>query len=94
MNQSNTAEDIFNKLNPVKWKYNDKLDLGDKTHFGFIAQELQELGDDFSFVDDTGEYLKVNYNEFIGIMVSVMKQQQLDINKLKSDIKLLGDNNG
>lgn len=88
---SNEALEIFNKLRPVKWQYNKIKNLGDKIHFGFIAQELQELGKDYAFVDDSGEYLKVNYTEFIGILTSVVKQQQQEINILKEEISKIQD---
>lgn len=85
------VQDIFNKLKPVRWRYNDKKDLGDKIHFGFIAQDLLELGDEYGFVDKSGEYLKVNYFEFIGILTSVVQAQQEEINILKDEVKKLKD---
>jgi len=85
-----TSKQIINDLKPCSWIYKSETGLGDKTHFGFIAQDLlNSFGDECDFVDQTNEYMKVNYLEFIGVLTSVVKQQQDDIAKLQEQIKEL-----
>lgn len=97
---SNTAKrskhllpkDILKELNACSWKYNNEMGLGDKIHYGFIAQDLlKSFGSEYAFVDETQEFLKVNYHEFIGIFASILKSQQDDINTLKDQIQNLQD---
>jgi hypothetical protein len=47
-----------------------------------IAQDLLEtFGTDYGFVDVSGQFLKVNYHEFIGPLIAIAQhqQQQLDV---------------
>ena len=93
-----SPSEILKKLKPCNWKYkpdNETNIIGlcdDKIHYGFIAQDLLEtFGDDYAFVikDSTCEdsYLKVNYIQFIGIITSVVKDQEKRIQKLENQIK-------
>ena len=62
-------------------------ELGDKTHFGFIAQEvLHSFGPTYGFVDESGQFLKVNYSEFIGPMVKIIQEQDKRISQLEQQI--------
>lgn len=82
-----TPKEILNELKPCHYKYNDIKDLGDKVNFGFLAQDLLDsFGDEYNFVtkEDGDDYFKVNYYQFISILVSVVKEQQVEINKLKN----------
>ena len=45
----------------------------EKTHFGLIAQELQEVFPDLVYENDNG-YLSVNYTELIPILVQAIKE--------------------
>lgn len=70
-------------------------ELGDKTHFGFIAQDLLELfGSDYGFVDESGQYLKVNYMEFIAPLVKVIQEQDKRIQELEEQIGALNERIG
>lgn len=87
-----TSQDIISKLKPCTYKYNEVKDLGDKINFGFIAQDiLEDLGEEYNFVsmDKNKEFYVVNYTQFIAPLVSVVKEQQDEINKLKEQIKEL-----
>lgn len=91
-----TPRDIIFHLKPCSWTYNDIMpELGDKTHFGFIAQDLLEsFGSDYGFVDETGQYLKVNYMEFIGPLVKVIQEQDKRIQELEQQIGALNERVG
>lgn len=82
----------MSKLKPCHYKYNHLKDLGDKIHFGFIAQDLErDFGSEYAFVikDETSDFLKVNYHEFIAPIVSVLKEQEEEIKKLRLELELL-----
>ena len=90
-NQSElTPKEILDKLNPYQYRYNKMKDLGNQINFGFMAQDLLEsFGSDYAFVDTTDEYYKVNYHQFIGILTSVVKEQQQELDALKIEMKNL-----
>lgn len=87
-----TPKEVITKLKPCVYKYNQIKPLGDKVHFGFIAQDLIEsFSSEYNFVtmDEQNEYHKVNYYEFIAPLVSVVQEQQKQIEALKKDIEEL-----
>ncbi|WP_408098559.1 tail fiber domain-containing protein [Peredibacter sp. HCB2-198] len=87
-----TPKEIINGLKPCSYRYNEIKDLGDKINFGFLAQDiLDTFGDEYNFVskEKKGEYYQVNYLQFIAPLVSVLKEQQSEINLLKEEIKIL-----
>ncbi len=81
------------KLNPVTFSYNDKNPWGEKpgerTLYGFIAQELQEL-----FPDMVGEakgpdgekYLTTNLSNLTLYLVQAIKEQQAQIETLQAKL--------
>lgn len=70
-------KDIINRVRVCSWRYNDILPQGNKLHYGVIAQDvLQSFGNEYNFVDQSGTYLKVNYHEFIGPLISYAQQLQ------------------
>jgi hypothetical protein len=74
----------FDKLNPVSFTFKD--DDQNKKHYGFIAQELETIYPEL--VTNTGIGFKtVNYIEMIPILLSQMKNMQIEIDKLKDEIK-------
>lgn len=83
----NKINDVL-KLNPVTYNYN--YDIENKTHFGFIAQELEEyypelVSNNFFYKNNT--YKTINYIELIPIMLSKIKSMQNEIDELKKSIK-------
>lgn len=87
MNIVKTPKEILDELKPCHWQYNKILDLDDKIHYGFIAQDLlKSFGTEYAFVDTDEEYLKVNYNEFIGVLTSIIKNQEQRILELERKI--------
>lgn len=87
-----TPKEVIQKLKPCAYKYNDKKSLGEKIHFGFIAQDLVEaFGEEYGFVtmDENSEFYKVNYYEFISPLVSVVQEQQKQIEALIEEVRAL-----
>lgn len=91
-------KEILKNLKPCHWKYKPDSDTDipglydDKIHYGFIAQDLlKSFGDEYAFVvndgNDEDAYLRVNYMQFIGILTSVVKDQEERIQKLENQIK-------
>lgn len=86
-----TPCDIVFQLKPCTWRYNTTIPgLGDKIHYGFLAQDLvYSFGDEYGFVDTTGEYMKVNYGEFIAPLTKVVQDQEQRIIQLEQQLKEL-----
>lgn len=65
--------EVVKKLKPCTWKYNDEIpELNDgKIHFGFIAQDLEEIWNKETYAivtEDQSGYKKVNYHELIAVL--------------------------
>jgi hypothetical protein len=93
INDLQNSENIM-KLKPKSYTY--KNDIKEKTHFGFIAQELQEVFPELvvETIDmenkDTKETIKnINYLEIIPLLVSKIQQMQKEIDNLKENINNL-----
>ena len=83
---------LFDKLNPVTYKFND----GHRTHVGLIAQEVEqaltEVGidsEDFAgFVKDTktdgSDSYGLRYDEFIGILIKEVQNLKQEVERLKN----------
>jgi hypothetical protein len=71
-------------LNPVE--YSLKSDMLKRTHYGFLAQDVEKIYPELVKTSNFG--LKtVNYIELLPIMLSKMKDMQEEIDELKSIIK-------
>lgn len=55
----------------------------ERTHYGFIAQDVKEILPDIVSEDGAG-YLSVNYVELIPLLIQAVKQQQSQINELQN----------
>ena len=82
--------DDFNKLNPVSFTFKD--DEKNKKHYGFIAQELETVYPELVTNTEIG-FKAVNYIEIITILLSQMKNMQMEIDKLKEDIREMKNGN-
>jgi hypothetical protein len=86
------------KMNPVSYNWNkENVHRGEKLHLGFLAQELKELVPTVVHEDEKG-MLSVTYTELIPVLVNAIKEQQQQIDALKTKpnnenekIKLLED---
>ena len=82
--------DDFNKLNPVSFTFKD--DDKNKKHYGFIAQELETVYPELVSNTELG-FKSVNYIEMIPILLSQMKNMQMEIDKLKEEITKMKNEN-
>ena len=80
----------FNKLNPVSFTFKD--DDKNKKHYGFIAQELETVYPELVSNTELG-FKSVNYIEMIPILLSQMKNMQMEIDKLKEEITKMKNEN-
>ncbi len=87
-----TPKEIVEGLKPCTYRYNEIKDLGDKINFGFLAQDLLDtFGEEYNFVkkDKQDQFFQVNYYQFIAPLVSMVKEQQKEIDLLKEEISKL-----
>lgn len=70
-------------LNPIIFSY--KNDVNKKKHFGLFAQDVEKIYPELVQTNNAG-YKAVNYQEFIPIMLSKMKQMQNEIDELKESV--------
>jgi hypothetical protein len=71
-------------LNPVKYLF--KNEKNKKTHFGFLAQDIEKIFPELVEENFFG-YKTINYQELIPLMLLKMKNMQLEIDNLKELIK-------
>ena len=84
---SKTKTNNLLKLKPVNYSF--KSDMNKSKHFGFIAQDVEELFP--NLIKDNLGYKTINYIEFIPVIVSKIKTMQNEIDELKEKLKLLSD---
>jgi hypothetical protein len=78
-----SALDIVDRLRPVSYGYIDKR-IARKVHFGFIAQEVQQILPEIVEVGtDSMQTLGMSYIDLIPILTQAVKDQQKQINELK-----------
>lgn len=89
---------IVKKFRPVHWEYDKSVFPQDdgRTHFGFIAQELEKLFpiDKYAVVtkDVSTGMLMVNYMELIAPMAKAIQDLSKEVDLLKQELKeLKGD---
>ena len=69
-------------LNPVYFNY--KNDNNEKTHYGFLAQDVEKIFPEFVENNNISGYKSVNYQEFIPLILNKMKIMQNEIDELKN----------
>jgi hypothetical protein len=76
-------------LRPVSYELKPDV-MGPKgTHFGFIAQEVQQVFPELVTSSGEENYLSVNYVELIPHLVNVLQKQQAEIDELRAEIQRL-----
>lgn len=86
-------ENALNKvlqLNGVEFDFIEGADLGHlKTHqIGLIAQDVEKVIPEVVGTNQNG-YKGVAYDKLVGVLIEAVKEQQKQIEELKSEIKLL-----
>lgn len=92
----NSAKEFIMKLKPVSYVFKD----GKRTHFGLIAQDVEETMTEMGMTDmDFGGLCKdkkensdeytygLRYEEFIAPLIKTVQMQQKEIDELKSELK-------
>ncbi len=86
ISELSTAMDAIKQIQSVRYKWKDRP--GDTNpHYGFIAQDLETVLPEMVHTDSEG-YKSVRYIEIIPILVNALKEQQKEIDALKS---IIGD---
>jgi len=80
------TEKLFD-LKPVEYQFKND---DDAKHYGFIAQQVEEIFPDLVKTNDLG-YKTVNYIEIIPILLSKMKNMQKDMDELKKCVETIMD---
>jgi hypothetical protein len=77
------AEEIedMDKLHPVTYSWKD--DKHNKKHYGFIAQDVQKIYPHLTETKIMGEYLTINYNELIPVMVKQIQNLKKELEDVK-----------
>lgn len=70
---------FLNKLNPISFTGKDS----EKTHYGFIPQEVCEIAPNLVIRDGRGIPCAIKSNEFTPLLVSEMKQLRLRVEQLE-----------
>lgn len=83
---------LFDCLNPACYTYKDSLKIGmqEKKYFGVMAQDillgLEKEGLDvkeYSIITEKNGYLAVDYIQLIPILISKIKELEIELKKLK-----------
>ena len=87
--------DISNKVNllqPVEYEWNKEEypenNFPDGNQIGLIAQEVEKLFPEIVAENKDG-YKSIDYSKISVLLIQAMKEQQNEINKMKSDIEEL-----
>ena len=76
---------ILTNINTYKYVY--KNDEDNEEHFGFMAQELQEIIPELVTTgDDKNKTMGVSYSELIPILVNALKEQDAKIERLENAV--------
>ena len=86
--------ETITKLKGVQYEWRTEefpeRNFDNHTHYGFIAQEVEEVLPGIVGTDDTeDQYKALRYMGFTPILVEAVKEQQMEIDKLKSQVDLL-----
>jgi hypothetical protein len=71
----------MDKLHPVTYSWKD--DENDNKHYGFIAQDVQKIYPHLTKTKIMGEYLTINYNELIPVMVKQIQNLKKELEDVK-----------
>ena len=93
----NTIEEIddacslLRNLRPVTFYYNEDFsETPERMHYGFIAQEYQQVMPDQTYHDESIDKLCIDTNELIAVLVSAIQQLESRIELLELSHSVLG----
>ena len=64
--------------------FDEESQLFQKTHFGLIAQEVQEVFPELVYEEDNG-YLALNYTELIPVLLQAVKELKAEVTALQAE---------
>jgi len=86
-----TIENPLDKIKELRGVSYNRNDIEDKSKkIGVIAQEVEKVLPEVVTQDDNGKY-SVAYGNMVGLLIESMKEQQKQIEELKSEIRELKD---
>ncbi|MFN8230528.1 MAG: tail fiber domain-containing protein [Bacteroidia bacterium] len=88
----NNSLSIIKQMIPKKFKYIDTIIPGNKFHFGFLAQQINQIVPELVGNNNESDFLTLNYEEIIPFLVGAVKEQALIVDSLKAVIQ--GTNTG
>jgi hypothetical protein len=77
------AVETVEKLRGVSF---ERVDMAGRRQIGVIAQEVKQVVPEVVVDSGRGGYLSVSYGNLVGLLIEAIKEQQAQINLLKSDI--------
>jgi len=83
---------LLTKISPIKFHYNEKSGCDTKPEYvGVIAQDLQQIAPYMvsTFQKDSIDYLSVDNSAMTYMLINSVKEQQVQIDELKSQIQKL-----
>ncbi|MBR4155322.1 MAG: tail fiber domain-containing protein [Bacteroidales bacterium] len=87
----NISDNLYN-LNSISYKLHNSDNISIKNnenfHYGFIAQEVQNIFPELVYEDNNG-ILGIDYISFIPLLINELKQQQTNIENLRNEINIL-----
>ncbi len=90
-----TGLNALMQVNPITFKYSDIITENPSRKVGISAQQLQSVDESLvgTFLADDGEeYLKINPQDLIFVLINSVQEQQTEINNLKDRLKKLEQN--
>lgn len=85
--------DLVKKLKPKSFTYKTSYSTDRSTQTGFIAQDLEEVFEQESYLDglvnNKGQYLSVAYQNLIPILTKAIQEQEEKIEQLQLEIQML-----
>jgi Chaperone of endosialidase len=76
------ASDPLLRLRPVRFRY--KGQAGERTHFGLIAEEVDEVLPELVVHDASGNAETVLYHEMPAMLLNELQKQQAEIDRLRA----------
>ncbi len=88
----NTREDLevglqtLIQLKPVSYKFNDNMDMGEKTHFGFISEEVDYVLPELATHDKDGKPYGLDTNAILAVTVNAVKELNTKVEEMNLKI--------
>ena len=86
----NSALELLRELKPVTFHYNEEYSCNpERMHYGFIAQEYQEVMPDQTYYDPSIERYCIDTNELIAVLVRGIQELNTKVTRLEAKAALV-----